>query len=197
VTPAVKGTLPRGAGDDIRLNGCSAVRQEGLALAYQNVTTICLGGTARLDGVGSYCPGGAAPSQHHWILSGAEVGTGPVYVVPPIQTAGAYDYTDRIDCPGGVTVDSLPATLNVLAAPPGRVGDTLTVDASTATTSMTFHLSDIAGATSYNVLADLVPNGSFPYVIGTSASGVAGATTYLYTNDAIFFKIPAVNVCGS
>ncbi|HET8946488.1 MAG TPA: hypothetical protein VFQ07_05860 [Candidatus Polarisedimenticolia bacterium] len=182
--------------DDIRLNGCNAVRQEGAALSYLNVATICVGSSARFDGIGSYCPGGAAPLQHHWLLGGSEVGTGPVYGVPPSLAAGSYVYTQRLDCPGGVTVESPAPTLTVVASPPARVGDTLTVDASTATTTMTFHWSDIAGATGYNVLADVVPNGSFPYNIGTSTSGVAGATTYLYTNDALFFRIQAVNVCG-
>ena len=39
-------------------------------------------------------------------------------------------------------------------------------------------------------------NSTFPYLLGTSTSGTAGLTTFLFGDDAVYFKIRAVNICG-
>jgi hypothetical protein len=182
--------------DDIRLNGCNAPNPAGVSMDFLDVATICYGSSAHLDGVGSYCPGGSAPLQHHWLVDGVEVATGPAYITAPDLAPGLHAYVDRIDCAGSASIDSPEADLNV-ASPPAAFGDTLMVSADRQALTLTFHWTNAPDANGYDIMADVVPNGGFPYLIASGTSGTTGATSFLYSDPAIYLKVRPRNVCGT
>ena len=188
--------------DDLRINGCNAAAPGGgtgggaSVAVYATNNSYCSGGSSTLDGAGSFCPDGSAPLGSHWLLGGVEVGTGATFTVPATQPPGSYGFTLRIDCPGPAQFDSPVFTLNILG-PPGPVGDTLMVTDDTVAGTLTFTWVNVPNATGYNVVANNVANGTFPFLAGSATDGTAGLTTSLFTAPALFFAVVGTNACGT
>ncbi len=186
--------------DDIQLTGCDAQdvsMSSAHAVVYGEAATYCEGSSrATLDSLGSFC-GGGTPS-YQWKENGVPIpgATGPTYDVPGSHPAGVFDFTVEVSCPGGATAESAPVTITIEAAP-GAVGETLDVVDLNGQTELHFTWADIASATSYVVVQDLVPNGSFGAQTGTSSSGAIGLTVPMPGGEIDYFLVAGAGPCGT
>jgi len=189
--------------DDVAIHACpvfgsgmAAAAAEARATAQPEV--ICEDASTQLDAVGSYCAACAVPLTYQWAEEGAPIGgaTGVTHTLLAGHAPGTFDFTVAVACPANPSCAAASDPVEVaVVANPDPVGPTLMV--TTNGSSLTFHWSDVAGASDYVVLSGTVASVPPATEVGATSSGTAGLTAPIPPGKIVFFKVAGRNpTCG-